>query len=129
MSAQSQDEPHNVPVFYKDRDKDLSLDTERLKRLGEIMGSTITFGIYELYDSAHIVAYMGTWNTRFKNHQRGLGLLIVDHTRPESAISTFADIHLKAAKDGLVYAMGEHEERPDGTVDNPVIIRYRYRQQ
>ena len=128
VSAQSQDEPHNVPVFYKDRDKDLSMDTNPMKRVGEIMEYIITFGVYELYDSAHIVAYMGTWKTRFKN-QRGLGLLIVDHTRPESAVSTFADIHLKAAKDGLVYAMGEHEERPDGTVDNPVIIRYRYRQQ
>ena len=128
VSAQSQDEPHNVPVFYKDRDKDLSMDTDRIKRFGEIMEYTFANGVYELYDSVHIVAYYGQRKARF-NNQESFGLQIVDHTRPESAISTITDIDIKAAKGGLVYAMGEHEERPDGTVDNPVIIRYRYRQQ
>jgi len=129
VSVQSPDEPHNVPVFYKDRTQDLTrTTTDRMKRVREIMEYTITYGLYELHDSTHIIAYVGSWKARFIN-QKGLGLLIVDHTRPESAISTFADIDIMAAKDGLVYAMGEHEELPDGTVDNPVIIRYRYRQQ
>ena len=128
MSAESPDRSYSVPEFYKDRTGDLSQDRQvnLTKRMGRIMGATLAVGLYELYESVHVVEYFGSRKGRF-NEQKGIGLQIVDHANPESAVSTIADINIKAAKDGFLYVVGDHEALPDGTVANPLIVRYRYR--
>ncbi len=119
------DVPQSIPEFYEDRSRDVSLDTDQMKRVTEIMDATIAYGIYELDDSAHIVSYLGRRKARFQNLE-GRGFQIVDRAHPASAVSTIADINVLAAKDGLVYALQAHQRQPDGTLNNPGIIRYRY---
>ena len=125
VSVWSPDTPHSIPEFYEDRSRDLSLDTDQMKRLTEIMDATITYGIYELDNSTHIVSYLGRRKARFQDLE-GRGFQITDHAHPASGISTIADIDVLAAKDGLVFALQAHERQPDGTLANPGIIRYRY---
>ena len=80
-------------------------------------------GMFELDETTRLVLYDGI---KGSNEESTMGALIASHEHNFGGISTLFPEFPKTAKYGMLYFEEDPEERPDGEVTNPSIIRYRF---
>ena len=71
-----------------------------------------------------MVVYAGSQEIR--KGEVGTGVMIADHTADGLRVSARLPFSPITAGYNLVYAVGDSEDRPDGYMGNPVIVRYRF---
>ena len=117
------------PDFYEMRPNDLSMTDDVGARSTDRRAYASAISVFPLDASTRIVAFIDLkprWRLGDNAGTRSIGLSIASNTDRFPGRSTISPVAPRAAGNGYLYAVGENELFPDGTVGNPVIIRYRF---
>ena len=122
-----------MPEFYRKRTEDLpdlprSIGPSNFQEVGRIIAqskaqASYVQGLFALDEATRLVLFSGIEND---NEAQRTGALIASHEANSAGVTTLFSGFPRAAKHGMLYFSGDLDERQDGELSNPTIIRYRF---